>query len=59
LKITSAAASGVASLGFGMDLSNAARAPSVYGGGAPGSLRDHLDAQFRVSLKRKTPLGRF
>jgi len=42
-----------------MKLSNAARAPSVYGGGAPGSLRDHLGAQFRVSLERQTPLGKF
>jgi len=26
--------------------------PSVYGGGAPGSLRDRFGAQFRVSLER-------
>jgi len=33
-----------------------------YGHGVeevPRSLRDHLDAQFRVSLERQTPLGKF
>jgi hypothetical protein len=38
-----------------MKLSNAATAPSVY----DGSLRDNLGAQFRATIKRQTPLGKF